>query len=208
MSKTLEIRIRVTRQKLSRSASQALTHIGRYDWILFTSKNAVTFFAQEFRRRHSTLPLAARIAAVGPETARALRTAGFPVHIIPKRFTVRDMLKAIGNVKGLRILFPRSAIAPHAAIRALRRRGARVSVVPLYTATAMPLSHVVKRGLLAGSYAQLTFKSPSGVHGLLRQLNSREKQVVRKIPVQCIGPTTVRTARTAGFREVSLTEVL
>ncbi|MEK7156455.1 MAG: uroporphyrinogen-III synthase [Patescibacteria group bacterium] len=205
MSNTLTIQGRVTRLPLSRASSQALAHIERYDWILFTSKHAVVFFAKDMRRRRLSLSQKSHVAAVGPETAAVLRAEGFPVHIVPKRFTARDMVNDIPNVKGLRILFPRSAIAPPDAIRILRKRGARVTVVPLYITTVRPLSRAEKRALLAGSYTRLIFRSPSGVRGLMRQLQSKKKHVVRTISVQCIGPTTKRAAREAGFKHITIT---
>jgi len=205
MSHTLEIRVRVTPRKLSRTGLRAIERIERYDWILFTSKNAAACFAREMRKRRLALSPTSRVAAVGPETAAALRSLGFPVHSMPARFTVRAMVNSMKSVNGLRVLFPRSAIAPPDAIRILRKRGARVTVVPLYTTTVRPLAHTVKRALLAGSYTGLTFKSPSGVHGLMRQLRSKEKHMVRTIPAQCIGPTTKRVAREAGFKHITTT---
>ena len=206
MSHTLEIQVRVTPRKLSRAATRALEHVGRYDWILFTSKNAVMFFVREIRKRRLALSATSRIAAVGSETAAALRSAGFPVHSIPVRFTVRAMVNSMKRVNGLRILFPRSAIAPPDAIRILRKRGARVTVVPLYTTTVRPLSQAGKRALLAGSYTRLTFKSPSGVRGLMGQLRGKEKRTVRTILAQCIGPTTKHAARQAGFKHITMTD--
>jgi len=206
MLKTLEIRIRVTPTKLSHTASQTLAHIERYDWILFTSKNAVTFFSKETHRRK--IPQTVRIAAVGPETAKALRAKKYPVHIVPKKFAVSEMIKSIGSLRGQRILSPRSAIAPHDAIQALRKRGARVSVVPLYTTEPVLLSQTTKHALLRGMYTRLIFKSPSGVHGLMKQLSGKEKEIVRKIGAQCIGLTTAQAAKEAGFKDISTKAVL
>ena len=206
MSKTLEIRIRVTPKKLSRAASQVLEHIDRYDWILFTSKNTVLFFSTQIGKKK--IPQTVRIAAVGPETAKALRDIKYPVHMVPKKFTVNEMIKGIGNVKGSHILFPRSAIAPQDAIKILRALGTYVRVLPLYTTEAVQLSRTVKLALLQGVYTRLIFKSPSGVHGLIKQLNSKEKKIVCKIRVQCIGPTTAQAAKEAGFKNISIKRVL
>jgi uroporphyrinogen-III synthase len=204
MRSTLEIQVQVQPLPLSPTASRALTHLSDYDWILFTSKNAVTFFVDELRSRRISLPASVRVAAVGPETARALRAAGLRAAIVPKHPTVSDMIRRMGKVEGARILFPRSAIAPSDAIQALRKKGASVRVVPLYTTVAHTLSPRVKSDLLKGSYTRLSFKSPSGVEGLLRQLSRREKEIVLKFPAVCIGPTTRQAAQKAGFRRVLL----
>ncbi len=200
---TLAIGVRVVPKELSKGSSRALDCVFQYDWILFTSKNAVTFFAKELRTRNSKVSQETRIAAVGPETAAALRAAGFSIHAIPERLTVRDMVKSLGSVKDQRILFPRSAIAPQEPVQILRAQGARVRVVPLYIPVPIPVSPSVKRALASGVYTQLSFKSPSGVHGFLKQLTTSEKKVARQIPALCIGPTTAKAAKEAGFRHVS-----
>ena len=208
MSKALEIRIRVIGTKLSRTAYQTFVRIDRYDWILFTSKNAVTFFAREMRKRRIKLPQALRVAAVGPETASALRALGLPAPVVPKSFTADSMIRSMDSVRGTHILFPRSAIATPDAVRTLRARGARVRVLSLYTTTAIKLPQTTKQALLAGTYARLIFKSPSGVQGLIKQLSEKEKHIVRNIPAECIGPTTARAAKAAGFRKISDKSVL
>jgi uroporphyrinogen III methyltransferase/synthase len=201
--KTLTVEVRVVRKELSRAASRALDAVSEYDWVLFTSKNAVTFFVQEVRKRKIQVSNAVRIAAVGPETAAALRAAGFSADVIPERFTVRDMVKSLGSLKGKRVLFPRSAVAPQEPIQILRAQGARVNVVPLYYPVAVTLSQSTRRELVDCGYSHLEFKSPSGITGFMRQLSAGEKAVVRTIPALCIGPTTAKAAKEAGFRHVS-----
>ncbi len=208
MTETLEIGIRVVKRKLSPAASRALTHIERYSWVLFTSKNAVTFFVQELKRRQIVFPSTVAIAAVGPETARSLRKAQLRVNVVPKEFTVRDMVASMGNVKGQHILFPRSAIAPLDAVRTLRKKGGHVRTISLYTTTASPLTAVTKRAISAGHYTHVIFRSPSGIRGMLRQLDHSEKRAVKKIIAECIGPTTARAARLAGFKKVTIRSVL
>jgi len=207
MRNVLEIRVSVTELKLSQRSMRALAHLDSYDWILFTSKHAVRFFGGQLRARRIPLPRAARIAAVGPTTAASLHALGLPVHLVPERYTLRDLIRKLGRVTGARIVFPRSAIAPDDMVKTLRARGARVTVVPVYTTAASPLARTTRRALLRGAYARIMFRSPSGVRGLLQQLTADERKVVRRIPAQCIGPTTARAARAGGFEEVSTKSV-
>jgi uroporphyrinogen III methyltransferase / synthase len=204
------MQIRVTRQKLSPAAIRALTHIEEFDWIIFTSKNAVVFFIQELRERGIEIPKksSVRIAAVGPETATALKKVPLAVRFVPKFFTVLDLVQSIPTLEGRRILFPRSANASKEAIQTLRARGARVRVLPLYTTAAVALSRPIKKALVSGEYTKLVFTSPSGVMGLMRQLTTSEQKIAQVIPVQCIGPTTAATARAAGFKKVTIRGIL
>lgn len=205
MQKTLAIEVRVLPKELSRASLRALERVSEYDWILFTSKNTVSFFTKELRRRKIHVSKNVRIAAVGPETAAALRAAGFSVDALPERFTARDMVRTLGAVNGLRILFPRSAIAAQESVQILRARGARVQVIPLYYPVPVPISQATKRALVAGSFSKLLCKSPSGMQGFLKQLNASEKRAAFQIPIECIGPTTAKAVKEAGFRHVSQT---
>ncbi|TSC69069.1 MAG: uroporphyrinogen-III synthase/uroporphyrinogen-III C-methyltransferase [Parcubacteria group bacterium Gr01-1014_56] len=185
MQKTLEIQVRMKRLRLSRTSVRALHNLNRYDLIVFTSKNARAFFMSELEERHIAAPRRARMVTVGPR---------------------HELLRL--SPLGKRILFPRSAIAPYDIVRSLRARGAVVRVIPLYTTLGTPLSRGEKEALLRGAITLLYFRSPSGITGLLGQLSKKEKLMVRKIPAQCIGPTTARAAREAGFNKVSIKGVL
>lgn len=204
MQDVLELQIRPQPRELSPRALAAFSRLDPYDWIVFTSKHAVKFFFRELHARRAQLPTAARIAAVGPETARALEAAGVSAGFVPARFTAGDLFAGLPIVPGMRILYPCSARASRVPLRLVRSRGARVVTLPLYTTVALALSVRAKRELLAHSYASLYAKSPSAIEGLLRQLTARERAIVRAIPIACIGPTTAEAARAAGFTAISL----
>ncbi|MDO8518008.1 MAG: uroporphyrinogen-III synthase [bacterium] len=184
MQKTLEIRVEVHRLPLSRASIVALRNLNRYDLVVCTSKNARKFFAVELKERRVQPAQRTTIIQVGPR---------------------RDLLKF--PIDNMHILFPRSALAPYDIVRQLRARGAVVRVIPLYTTDSVPLSPPQKESLLRGEVARLAFKSPSGVHGLVGQLEKKEREVVFRIPAQCIGYTTARAAREAGFKKISIKSV-
>jgi uroporphyrinogen-III synthase len=178
MKGELEVRVVVKRLPLSPTSVGALRHLERYDVIVFTSKYARAFFEQELQRRGISLPRD-RVIQVGPRN---------------------DLLKKA--LKGKRILFPRSALAPPEIIRKLRAMRSIVHVIPLYTAEGKPLSSVEKKRLQQGSIEQLYFKSPSGISGFLSQFRGRERTAVLSIPARCIGETTASAARKSGFKKV------
>jgi uroporphyrinogen-III synthase len=173
-----EVRVVVKPLPLSRAAVNALQHLERYDVLIFTSKRARAFFEQELQKRGISLPRD-RVIQVGPRN---------------------DLLKKA--LTGKRILFPRSAIAPSDVIRKLRAIRSIVHVIPLYTAEGKPLSHAEKKRLQQGSVRQLYFKSPSGIHGLIRQFRGSVRTRMLSIPARCIGETTAAAARKAGFKKV------
>lgn len=199
MRRTLEIGVRVAEKPLSVRATRALRASNDYDWILFTSQHAVDFFVEALRRSRTPVPRAPHIGAVGPETSRALKRVGLRADLMPRRPAAVELVKAMKHISGARVLFPRSDIASADAVRALRARSARVTVVPLYTTMAEPLAASTKRMLLSGGYDSLSFKSPSGVRGLWNQLTRTERQHVTTLPAFAIGETTLTALRAAGF---------
>lgn len=184
MSKTLEIQVAVRRLPLSRASIVALRNLNRYDLVVCTSKNARKFFMQALQECRVQLARHTPIVQVGPR---------------------RDLLQF--PIDNARILFPRSAIAPYDIVRQIRARGATVRVIPLYTTDSVPISRPQKESLLRGEVARLAFKSPSGVQGLIRQLGRKEREVVCHIKAECIGTTTARAAREAGFKKISIKSV-
>jgi uroporphyrinogen-III synthase len=204
MASTLRIRVRTIPLKLRPNDIEALKNPDSYDWILFASKNAVHYFAQELHTRRIKLPHRTRIAAVGPSTARELKKLKLFVDFVPKKSTAKDMLNGLGMVRGEKLLFPRSALAKDDIARRARALGSSIRIVPLYTNVPIALSPSQKIKLLSGSYSHFHFSSPSGIAGLMSQLNKVERMSVRKIPAHCIGPTTARAAKVAGFTKISI----
>jgi len=204
MHRSFEMQITTKPLTLSATARRALKNANRYDWILFTSQHAVSYFIEALRKGRVVYPSAPHIAAVGPKTADALRALGFTVRIVPEQYTSAHLIRALGTVRGMRILFPRSAVALYDAVRELRMHGARVQTIPLYTAQAARLSQAQKKRLVSGFYQKLLFKSPSGVTGFIRQFSVRERAHLCEITVQAIGQTTARAARKAGFKKVQI----
>jgi uroporphyrinogen-III synthase len=181
MRKLLEVRVKTKRMPLSRGSIQSLRNLHRYDFVVFTSKNARKFFMQALRRYGAKPPLSGQSIRVGPRA---------------------DLLKL--PLDGKRIFFPRSAIAPYDIIRKMRRRGAVVRVVRLYTSYGATLSLAQKRSLLAGQIECIYFKSPSGIDGFLRQIPAPQHKMIFAIRALGIGVTTAQAARAAGFKQVSV----
>jgi len=204
MQDVLEVDIRVSKKNLSPKSASVIRKIESFDWILFTSKNAVIFFVKELTNRTLSISPKTRIGAVGKETALALQQAGLPVHLVPKKHTVKNLIKSLGNISSQKILYPRSTIAPFESVQMLRSRGAIVHGLPLYETHAKKVSILTKKNLLEGNYVSLVLKSPSGVKGFLKQLSPSEKQAALLLPVLCMGPTTAQASRIAGFKKVSL----
>ena len=93
----------------------ALDAVETYQWVIFTSANAVRFFFERLRSRGTDLRVlkGVNICAVGPKTAEALEQHGLKADLIPAEFKAEGVLTAPrrGQVKGLRFLIPRAKVA-------------------------------------------------------------------------------------------------
>ena len=115
-----------------------LSELRDYDWVVFTSANAVERFFDELRNRDlDARQLAgARLACVGPVTAAALRACGLRADIVPgERRDALGVAQAIlsqQSAPGMRVLLPRARAGREQAVDTLRAAGAVVDVLPIY----------------------------------------------------------------------------
>jgi uroporphyrinogen-III synthase len=202
MRKVFEAKVLTSRIKLSPRDAATYKRPDVFDWILFSSKHAAHYFAEDVRKRKIILPRGPRIAAIGKVTAEVLKRNKIKVDVIPREATLKDMIRSLGSLDGVRILFPRSAIAPTDAIISMRKRGAIVRTIQLYTTAPAPLTKTEKNMLLSGTFTTLNFKSPSGINGFLNHFKTNERRFILTLPAECIGPSTSEVARKAGFRKV------
>lgn len=151
----------------------ALANIRAYDWILFTSQNAVHFSMEMLRQqhaRHDGLTFGPpRVAAVGPKTAASLRREGVRVDVVPSSFIGDKLVEVLGDVDGERILLPRAKKGNPDVVRRLRERGATVDEIALYDTVAAEIS-AADRAELNRGYDVILFASPSAVKSFCEQV--------------------------------------
>ncbi|MCW2955042.1 MAG: uroporphyrin-III C-methyltransferase [Conexibacter sp.] len=107
----------------------------------------------------------ARVAAIGPGTARALREHGVIADVVPQQFVAEALVEALADVPVARALIARARVARDMLPDALRARGAEVDVVDLYETVAERLSAAELAAARAADY--VTFTSSSTVRFLL-----------------------------------------
>lgn len=165
-----------------------------YDWIFFTSKNAVrSFLAQSGLKEQLA---GARLAVVGPATGRCVEQMGWSVDFVSPSYHAEGAAEAFGQVSpcdGLRILWPCGNMANPALKEHLQAAGAMVTPLTVYQ-TQLKLTLSANEWELLSSLPDLVvFTSPSAVEawgGLARQGEARLLQ----LPVACLGPKTAREA--------------
>ncbi len=185
---------------------RALRALGGFHWLIFTSANGVAFFSRRLDELGGDIRdlQGVRIAAIGPETARAVRQLHLRVDAVPQEYRAERVLDVLGDVRGRRILLPRAAGAREVLPEELRRRGAEVVEVAAYRNTAPRRdSEQVRQRLAAGEIHLLTFTSSSTVRNFAALFSPEElDRWVRPVPVACIGPVTAEAARALGLQVV------
>jgi uroporphyrinogen-III synthase len=186
----------------------AIRCLREYHWIFFTSQNAVR--ALQERAEHLRLSLreavgAAQIAAVGPATAEATRAAGLTVNCVAKEHNGMALARELGaEVRGKRVLLPRSDLANHGLVETLQHFGAQVTEIVAYK-TLRPASDVLHdlEDILQDVPDAVLFFSPSAVHHL-RELLGPEPfgELAEKSAFAAIGPVTERRLREAGVQRL------
>jgi uroporphyrinogen III methyltransferase/synthase len=132
----------------------------------------------------------ARLAAIGPGTARALLEHGLRADVVPARAVAEGLVEALADVPVRRALLVRGREGRDVLPDALRARGADVEVLVLYETVAEPIAEAQRA--LAADY--VTFTSASTVRYFLDGAGgSPSGRIVS------IGPATSAALREAGL---------
>ncbi|HEY4810283.1 MAG TPA: uroporphyrinogen-III synthase, partial [Solirubrobacteraceae bacterium] len=173
-----------------------------YDLICLASPNAVSALFE--RLDDGVHPLgdarglaAAKIAAIGPGTARALAEHGVVADVVPERFVAESLVEALAEIPVERVLIARAREARDVLADALRARGAEVDVVALYETVAEPLSEQALQAVKATDY--ITFTSSSTVRFFLRASSGADALLAPDTRIVSIGPVTSETLREHGL---------
>jgi uroporphyrinogen-III synthase len=179
----------------------AIGRLAEYDWIVFTSQNAVKFFDERCRGHGRTCPPGIRIAAVGPSTATAAENAGWRVDYVASKFRGEALAKELGAaVRGMRVLLPRSDRASESLAEALKAAGATVVAVVAYVNERAAASGDEIRAALAGADA-VCFASPSALHNLLDVADCPLiRTALGSVAIAAIGPVTAQAIRDVGLK--------
>ena len=190
----------------------AAENLHGYDWLVFTSANAV----EHFLARLAAVGKDAgelddvRVCAVGEATADRLAEARVHVDVVPERSRAEGVVAALEayaggreRLRGLSFLFPRAAAGRDLIPRALGEAGARVEVVTAYRTVRPETTDRAKAEalLVGGGVDCVTFTSPSTVRNFAQLFDARDlARVLSGVRVACIGETTARAAAEHSLR--------
>jgi uroporphyrinogen III methyltransferase/synthase len=172
-----------------------LPDLDLYDLICLTSPNGVRLLFEGLAGAglDARALAGARVAAIGPGTARALRQHGVLADVVPERFVAEGLVEALADVRVQRALIARAAEARDVLPEALRERGAEVDVIALYETVAEALGEQQLRAVARADY--VTFTSSSTVKFFFEAAGDELSPEARLVS---IGPVTSDALRDRG----------
>jgi uroporphyrinogen III methyltransferase / synthase len=183
---------------------EACARAGTYDWIVFSSANAVDAFVERLLATPQDLRAlkGVKLGVVGPATAERLTRLGLKVDLTPSEYRAEAVLHAIaqhGEVRGLKVLLPRADIGRELLAEEFRRLGAEVTEVVAYRTVVAELEREgepdIYRMLLERRIDVVTFTSASAVRNFVRLLGAEQAaDLLRTTVVASIGPVTAEAA--------------
>ncbi len=179
-----------------------ITRLDEYQWLIFTSQNAVAIFWEQLlgSGRDARALAALQIAAVGPATAGALLERGITVDIIPERFVAEGLLEKLeerGDIAGSRVLYVTAEGSREVLKEGLEALSAEVNVIQAYSSINDGAgASKLKRALETGSVHAVTFTSASAVRGYVTAVGAELATKARAIT---IGPQTTEAVAAAGI---------
>lgn len=174
----------------------AIDSINDFDWIVFTSTNAVRYFFQ-LTGEKGIKKINAKIATVGPSTAKYVEKLGYRVHAMPDEYLAENLKASMGKIKGKKILLPQANIARKVLIEILRQNGAEVKDVILYKTEKLNLNEEQKKLIQTEGIHYITFASSSAANAFLSSLG--ENYDMNNSKIVCIGPRTAQTVSELGY---------
>jgi uroporphyrinogen III methyltransferase / synthase len=186
----------------------ALRRVGTYDWLAFTSANAVRMLVD--RADAIGVPRdqlrSRRLAVVGPATASVVRSSLRPPDFAPTVNTAEVLGEELADVANARILLPRGNLADDTLPATLRARGAFVDEIVVYRTVPGPGIPGIVAGVRESAVDALLFASASAVRfvadGLVVDTSSSSSRRQRWPLAACLGPVTASAARACGFQSV------
>jgi uroporphyrinogen-III synthase len=175
---------------------EAARQADQYDWIVFTSANAVDAFAAELVDRSI---VNARVAAVGSATRGAAESRGFHVSLMPPRYVAESLAEAFASeqLAGSRVLIPRADVARDIVPEELRKLGAHVDAVDAYRNVVPPDAAAGVAAIFRDPLPHWVLFASSSATDHLAALCDRA--VLRRLHIGTIGPVTSATVRKLGL---------
>lgn len=167
-----------------------------FDWIIFTSRNAVEYFVPFMDRVKVK-----NIASIGSKTSHELKTHDIEPNFESEVFSQEGFIDKFPVEKGLKILYPASQNRRPKLENYLRGKACDVTSIDLYR----PVDNIESIHYLFDNLHRadaLTFASPSAVRAIMENplMTDEMREILNDKILVCIGPVTNSVLESYGFK--------
>lgn len=183
-----------------------LKKLEQFDWIIFTSQNAVQFFFEEINcKNQQNLKQDFKIAAIGEKTGRKISEYGFHVDLIAKKNTAKDLAheSVFQNQKDLKILLPQAEDSRDEFCELLKNQH-NIQKVSIYKKEELVIPQKERDSILRELNNQrvdwVLFYSPESFRIFLEIFPETEIfEALQNVKIASIGDTTTTRIQSMGF---------
>lgn len=182
---------------------QAIAHLCRYRWLVFTSPAGPGIFFARLRAAGKDARALAglKLAAIGPKTASELARYGVTADLVPETYDSEHLAQSMAQVEGP-VLLCRASQGSSALPEIFAKNGIPFADIPCYDTVyenpdPSPVLALLDKPVL------VTFTSASTVRGFVESLPGGDLSHVMGC---CIGPQTAAEAKKYGISVVTAKE--
>ncbi len=186
--------IEIAEAKLTREEREKIGGADNYDFIIFTSINAVKYFLQNYKNNFAKLNCKTKIVAIGKKTATVLIENSIDVDLIPSKASSGSLNELLTEklMSAKSVLIPGSRLSKTDLFNALEMKGAMVDFIVVYE-NEIPknVSKSDMEKILETNFNLFVFTSPSTFYNFVSIFNidNIESFFTNKVIV-AIGPVT------------------
>ena len=170
---------------------EELKHLTEYQWVMFTSTNAVRIFFESKQRMHMDRRKLSniRFAVIGSGTAQVLEQYGYFTDFIPERYNSGELATEFALTvvnKNDRVLIPRALQGMEELTKVLDAHKIEYTEIPIYDVRGSGIEQNEK----LDSLDCLIFASVSGVNAFFEDLNKSGITLAEDMVIACLGEAT------------------
>lgn len=171
---------------------EELQHLQQYQWLMFTSQNAVCLFFQELKKEGIDFRILGtlKFAVLGSGTAGKLAEYGIQADFVPSEYRVSVLAEEFARIvqAGERVLIPRAVQGSRELSAVLTKNEISFKDIPIYDVVGKLTSGIK----YVNELDCLVFVSASGVTAFFDELEKEKLVLSDNVRIACIGDITTK----------------
>ncbi len=188
-------RMQLRKTKDIETLATELRNIASYQWVIFTSQNAIHLFFETMDKEGLDRRALALIkfAVVGSGTKQTLLSYGYHADFLPSKFSSTSLALELSCIltNGEKVLVPRAKLGSHELGEIFTKNHLEFLELPIYDVVAS-LTENIEDSL---DLDCLVFASASGVTSFFDELNRKNIVLSEGVKIACIGQVTAAEVR-------------